>query len=90
MVSFEVKSLFTNVPLEKAIEITLEIIYERKEINTSLSKKEMKQLLTLCTIIVHFTYNNTAYQQNDLVAMRSPPGSVLSGIFMVELENSWY
>ena len=65
MVSFEVKSLFTNVPFEKAIEITLEIIYERKEINTSLSKKEMKQLLTLCTIIVHFTYNNTAYQQND-------------------------
>ena len=65
MVSFEVKSLFTNVPLERAIEITLEIIYERKEINTSLSKKEMKQLLTLCTIIVHFTYNNTADQQND-------------------------
>ena len=65
MVSFEVKSLFTNVLLERAIEITLEIIYERKEINTSLSKKEMKQLLTLCTIIVHFTYNNTAYQQND-------------------------
>ena len=65
MVSFEVKSLFTKVPLEKAIEITLEIIYERKEINTSLSKKEMNQLLTLCTIIVHFTYNNTAYQQND-------------------------
>ena len=65
MVSFEVKSLFSNVPLEKAIKITLEIIYERKEISTSLSKKEMKQLLTLCTIIVHFTYNNTAYQQND-------------------------
>ena len=65
MVSFEVKSLFSNVPLEKAIKITLEIIYERKKISTSLSKKEMKQLLTLCTIIVHFTYNNTAYQQND-------------------------
>ena len=28
------------------------------------------------------------YQQNDGVAMGSPLGPVLSGIFMVELENS--
>ena len=87
MVSFDVKSLFTNVPLEKTIEITLKRIYERKEINTSISKKEMKQLLTLCTKNVHFTYDNKVYQQNDGVAMGSPLGPVLSGIFMVELEN---
>ena len=88
IVSFDVKSLFTNVPLEKTIEITLKRIYERKEINTSISKKEMKQLLTLCTKNVHFTYDNKVYQQNDGVAMGSPLGPVLSGIFMVELENS--
>ena len=61
MVSFEVKLLFTNAPLEKTTEITLDRIYERKEINTLISKKEMKQLLTLCTKIVHFTYDNTVY-----------------------------
>ena len=72
MVSFDVKSLFTNVPLEKTIEITLKRIYERKEINTSLSKKEMKQLLTLCTKYVHFIYHNKVYQQNDGIAMGSP------------------
>ena len=32
MVSFDVKSLFTNVPLEKTIEITLKRIYQRTEI----------------------------------------------------------
>ena len=48
----------------------------------------MKQLLTLSTKNVHFTYNKTAYQQNDGVAMGSPLGPVLSGIFMVEFENS--
>ena len=37
---------------------------------------------------VHFTYDNKVYQQNDGVAMGSPLGPVLSGIFMVELENS--
>ena len=36
---------------------------------------------------VHFTYDNTVYQQNDEVAMVSPLSPVLSGIFMVKLEN---
>ena len=31
MVSFDAKSLFTNAPLEKTIDITLERIYDRKE-----------------------------------------------------------
>ena len=48
----------------------------------------MKQLLTLCTKNVHLSSDNTVYQQNDGVAMGSPLGLVLSGIFMVELENS--
>ena len=48
----------------------------------------MKQLLTLCIKNVHFTYNNKIYQQNDGIAMGSPLGPVLSGMFMVELENS--
>ena len=86
MMSFDVKSLFINVPFEKSIEITLERIYERKEMNNSISKKEMKQLL-LYTKNVHFTYN-TVYQQNDGVAMGSPLGSVSSVIFIVKLENS--
>ena len=41
MMSFDVTPLFTNVPLGETIEITLERIYEHKEINTSISKKEM-------------------------------------------------
>ena len=36
---------------------------------------------------VHFTFDNQFYQQNDGVAMGSPVGPVLAGIFMVELKN---
>ena len=84
MVSFAV---FTNVPLENPIEMTFQKICEHKKINASIRKKEMKQFLTLCTKNVHLTYDNTAYQQNDGVAMGSPLGPVQSGIFMVKLEN---
>ena len=60
---------YINVPLEKTIEIFLKN-HECKEMNTLINKKEMKQLLTLC--IKNLTYDNTVYQQNDLVAMGSP------------------
>ena len=48
----------------------------------------MKDLITLCTKNVPFTFNNEIYQQRDGVAMGSPLGPVLAGIIMVELENS--
>ena len=42
MVSLDVVSLFANVPLDTAIEIILKRIYDNNEINTSITKKEMK------------------------------------------------
>ena len=46
MVSFDVVSLFTNVPLQETISIILEIIYDKNEINTNVPKKEMKDCYT--------------------------------------------
>ena len=83
MVSFDVKSLFTSVPLEKTIDIASERIYFRKEIVTILTKNEMKNLLILCTKNVHFAFNNEICIQNDGIAMGSSLGPILAGIFMV-------
>ena len=88
LISFDVKSLFTNVPLQKTIDIILKRIYANEEINTSISKKDMKDMLILCTKNVHFSMNGDIYLQIDAVAMGSPLGLVLAGIFMVELERS--
>ena len=68
MVSFDVKSLLTNAPLEKTIDITLQKIYDHEEIKTQIARPEMKELLTLCTKNVHFTFDNQVYQQNDGVS----------------------
>ena len=48
----------------------------------------MRDLLLLCTKNVHFSYNGDIYTQADGVTMGSPLGTVLAGIFMVELERT--
>ena len=87
MVSFDVKSLFTNVPLDRTIDIIWKKIYEKNEIVTSITKNEIKEMLILCTENVYFTFECRTYVQTDGVAMGSPLGPVLADIFMIELEN---
>ena len=48
----------------------------------------MKELILLCAKVVHFTFNGKTYVHISSVAMVSPLGPVLSGTFMVELENN--
>ena len=58
MVSFDLVSLFANIPLEETIEIIFKKIYVNKEMTTDIPKQEMKELLILCAKNVHFTFNN--------------------------------
>ena len=85
MVSFDVASLFTNVPLEETIEIILKRIYVNKEITADIPKQEMKELLINCTKNVHFTFKNKTYIQLDRVAMGSLLGAGASKIILVAL-----
>ena len=91
LVSFDVTILFTNVLFEYTIDVILRKVYEEKLIKTDIPKKEIKELLLLCTKIVHFEFNGKTFQQLDGAAMGSPLGSVIAviaEIFMVKLENT--
>ena len=88
MVSFDVKSLFTNVLLKTTIDIIIRRIYTNHELTTSLTKKEMKELLLLCNKNLHFTFNGQIYIQVHGVAMRTPLTPLLADISMTELERS--
>ena len=87
-ISFDVKSLFTNVPMDYTINIILRRIYDDNELYRNISKKEMKEIFLLRTKNAHFTFNSEIYKQCDGVAMGSPLGLVIARIFMVELEKS--
>ena len=88
IVSFDVKSLFTNFPLDPTIRLLLKRIDEKHEVSTNTTKQEMKELLILCTKNVYFTLNEEVYKQAYGVALELLISPVLAGIFIVELENN--
>ena len=60
VITFNLKFLSTSAPLKETINITLDRIYHQREINTSISKKNMHNLL-LCTKTVYFCFNGKIY-----------------------------
>ena len=87
VISFDVEALFTNLPLDYTINVILRRIYDNHEIDTNISKTKMKDLLILSTNNIYFSFNGNICIQCNGVAMGSPLGPVLAGIFMVELQQ---
>ena len=62
LVSFDVKSLFTSIPLQLALESTKTAI-KRSTDEFLLPTEDIMQLLTLCLTSTYFQYNGKDYQQ---------------------------
>ena len=71
--SFDICSLFTNVPLMETIEICIETLYD--------SHLSTPVLMKTATTLVKFSFNNIMYQKMDQVAMGNPLGLTLANIF---------
>ena len=85
MCSFDIVSLFTNVPLKEVIDICAQALYRNKSISPvppSLSEKSFRELLEKVTSGVEFSFNGVMYRQTDGVAMGSPLGPILANIFV--------
>ena len=72
MVSFDVCSLFTNIPLNETTDLVVDIIFNNKSMN--ITKPHLKKLFVFATSQTHFLFNET-YNQTDGVAIGSPLGS---------------
>ena len=82
MCSFDVSSLFTNVPLEETIEICANKLYEINGSVLKLSKENFIKLMRKATDSVEFSFDSTIFRQVDGVAMGSPLGPSLANIFV--------
>ena len=87
LVSFDVKSLFTNVPLKKTIDVILDRVYNQRLINTKLKKRTLKKLILDTCNKTAFLANGIIYEQIDGVSMDASWGLVLSIIIMTEIER---
>ena len=87
LVSFDVSSLFTNVPLDETIGLIADCVYGNKSKKVPpFPKKWFIKLLQFATSGM-FLYNSKLYKQVDGVAMGSPLGPSLANFFLGYLEQ---
>ncbi|XP_048001637.1 uncharacterized protein LOC125238369 [Leguminivora glycinivorella] len=82
MVSFDVESLFTNVPVKECLEVV------RRKLSDSGMSETIMVLLRNCLEGSYFLYRGKHYLQIDGVAMGSPVAPVLANIWMEHIEAS--
>ena len=87
MCSFDVSSLFTNVPLEETIEIAINRLFSEGHDTHGMDRATISSLLQFAAKDCCFIFNNRFYCQIDGVAMGSPLGPVLADIFMIKFEE---
>ena len=88
MCSFDVTSLFTNVPIIETIQICLDALYRCDGIEApNIDEGLLRKLLLKCTRDVEFSFNGLMFRQTDGVAMGSPLGPVLANVFLGHCEK---
>ena len=85
LVSFDVVSLFTNIPLMETIDIVTDYVYKH-ESRPSYPKQTFKKLLQIATG-GYFLHKDKLYCQVDGVTMGSPLGPTLANFFLAHFES---
>ena len=86
-VSFDVESLFTNVPLEKTLAIIERRICDENELASTLKKTTLRKLIRDTCKKTIFSCDGIYYEQIDGVSMGGSLGPVLANIILKEFEQ---
>lgn len=89
MASFDVVSLFANIPIEESINIILDLVFENSNLYEGYDRKTFKKLLELCTRDNVFLFNNQLYTQKDSAPMGGCASPTVSDIFLSFHEKIW-
>ena len=75
MVSFDVASLFTNIPLKESIDFAISYTIEGNN-KLKFSKVELFKMFSIATSPTHFLFSNNVFDKIDGVVVGSPPAYV--------------
>ena len=81
LVSFDVRSLFTNIPLSATIKLAADLI-KTSQPDLNISEKGLTSLFNFATCETHFLFKGKFCDQIGGVAMESPLAPVLANLFM--------
>ena len=89
LVSFDVTSLFTNVPVDEAVEVTRRLLEEDETLGerTALTADSIAELLKLCLKSTYFRFEGKFYEQREGAAMGSPVSAVIANLYMEYFEQ---
>ena len=89
MVSFDVVSLFTRVPVPEAIDVISHRLEQDESLDerTSLPPSEICQAIELCLHSTYFQFEDSFFEQREGAAMGSPLSPAIANIFMESLEE---
>ena len=89
LVSYDVTSLFNNVPLKETIDIAINLIFNHNP-KIKVTKDEINFFSFLLNHRLNSKFfNSKFYNQIDGVAMGSPLAPVLANIFMAVYKSKW-
>ena len=89
MASFDIESLFTNIPLQETIDLCVENLFQDRTHVDNLSKDSFRELLTRTMSESLILFDQEFYKQHDGVAMGSPLGPTLANVFLCYHEKIW-
>ena len=87
MASFDIKSLFTNIPLTEMLNLWVQNLYRNQAHVGNLTQSSFYSLLKITMFQSFLTFDWKFYEQCDGVAMGFPLGPTLANVFMCHLEN---
>ena len=88
IMSYDVKALFTSVPIQPAISIITKLLEEDQELQqrTSLSVNNITSLLEFCLKSTYFTCQGRYFDQQKGAAMGSPISPIVANLYMEDFE----
>ena len=89
LASFDITSLYTNVPIDETIDIAVSKVYDNDNQIRNISRSTFRKLLQLCISDNHFIFDKEHYSQFEGFAMESPLPAPMANIFLCHHEEQW-